>query len=74
MANDADTSVGQSPSGDLAPARGRIPAGAPTLDFSGRRVLIAGGGTCPVTLATAEVYYPALGRWRATGSPSTCRR
>jgi len=43
MANDADTSVGQSPSGDLAPARGRIPAGAPTLDFSGRRVLIAGG-------------------------------
>ena len=34
---------GQSPSGDLTPAQGRIPAGAPTLDFSGRRVLIAGG-------------------------------
>nr|WP_180863241.1 SDR family oxidoreductase [Stenotrophomonas maltophilia] len=43
MATDPATSMGQSPSGDLAPAKGRIPAGAPTLDFSGRRVLIAGG-------------------------------
>lgn len=43
MANDADTSVGQGPSGDLTRAQGRIPAGAPILDLSGRRVLIAGG-------------------------------
>ncbi|SSM87239.1 3-ketoacyl-ACP reductase [Acinetobacter baumannii] len=35
--------AGQSPSGDLTPAQGRIPNGAPTLDFTGRRVLIAGG-------------------------------
>nr|KAJ9617502.1 hypothetical protein H2204_013764 [Knufia peltigerae] len=39
--------LGQSPSGDPTHAvptnQGRIPTGAPTLDFSGRRVLIAGG-------------------------------
>ncbi|WP_313139335.1 SDR family oxidoreductase [Stenotrophomonas sp.] len=43
MANALAMPAGQSPSGDLTPAQGRIPAGAPTLDFSGRRVLIAGG-------------------------------
>ena len=32
------------------------------------QVLITGGGVCPITLATAEVYSPAKGRWRATGS------
>ncbi|AWH53269.1 3-oxoacyl-ACP reductase [Stenotrophomonas sp. ESTM1D_MKCIP4_1] len=41
MANSTTMPVGQSPCGDLT--QGRIPAGAPTLDFSGRRVLIAGG-------------------------------
>lgn len=35
--------MGQSPSGDLTHVQDRIPAGAPILDFSGRRVLIAGG-------------------------------
>ena len=43
MANELAMPAGQSPSGDLTPAQGRMPAGAPTLEFSGRRVLIAGG-------------------------------
>ncbi|WP_200734986.1 SDR family NAD(P)-dependent oxidoreductase, partial [Stenotrophomonas sp. S49] len=43
MASELAMPAGQSPSGDLTPAQGRIPARAPTLDLSGRRVLIAGG-------------------------------
>jgi len=47
MANGPAMHMGQSPSGDPTHAvpttQGRIPTGAPTLDFTGRRVLIAGG-------------------------------
>ncbi|HFF6202616.1 TPA: SDR family NAD(P)-dependent oxidoreductase [Stenotrophomonas maltophilia] len=43
MADVSAMAAGQSPSGDLTSAQGRIPNGAPTLDFTGRRVLIAGG-------------------------------
>ncbi|WP_434388703.1 Kelch repeat-containing protein [Melittangium boletus] len=37
------------------------------------QVLIAGGGTCPITGATAELYVPASGRWKPTGSLLTNR-
>ena len=47
MANGPAMHMGQSPSGDpthpVPTTQGRIPTGAPTLDFTGRRVLIAGG-------------------------------